>query len=285
MLTPKPEAIRRSAVAGSWYPGTERGLRQTVEGYFSRVDDAEIAGDLLGLISPHAGYAYSGQTAAHAYHQLRGRRFDTVVVMAPSHRARLDDYAVNLEDAYETPLGAVPLDKGLIAELSELVPVQRIHGDEEHSLEIQLPFLQVQLASFALVPILMSSDDPAAARRLAAALAEIVRRRSRADSHVLLVASSDMHHIDNYDEVVRRDRAVVQALAAYDLDSLTQLLMDWRCTVCGRMPILTTLHACKLLGADTVQILHQTNSGDVTGQRALGQYAVGYLAAALLKSD
>jgi AmmeMemoRadiSam system protein B len=239
---------------------------------------------LIGLISPHAGYAYSGQTAAYAYHQLQGLRVDTVVLMGPSHRAWVGDYAVSAEDAYETPLGLVPLDRAFIAELDERVSLQPVRHDAEHSLEIQLPFLQRQLHSFRLVPIMISADDPATARRLASALSEIIRQRSEGGERVLLVASSDMHHIDNYDQVVHRDQLVVDAVAAYDLEALTPLLMDPRCSVCGRMPILAALHAGKALAADAVQVLYHTTSGDVTGQRQPGQYTVGYMAAAIYQT-
>jgi AmmeMemoRadiSam system protein B len=284
MKAPKRQTVRQSVIAGSWYPGTEKKLARTVDEYLSHVEQPPVAGRLLGLISPHAGYTYSGQTAAYAYHQLQGRPVSTVVLMGPSHRAWVGDYAVNEEDAYETPLGLVPLDHDFIDELGARVPLRRVSRDTEHSLEIQLPFLQRQLASFALAPIMMSAEDPAAPRRLAAALVEIIRQRRDENGHILLVASSDLHHIDDYDQVVRRDRAVVDAVAAYDLERLTSLLMAPDCTVCGRLPILTVLHAGKALGAGTVKILHQTNSGDVTGQRWPGQYTVGYMAAAILEA-
>lgn len=284
MTTPYPRTIRRSVIAGSWYPGTEKSLRHAIDDYLSRVQQPLISGRLLGLISPHAGYAYSGQTAAYAYHQLQGRQIETVVLLGPSHRAWIGDYAVSAEDAYETPLGLVPLDREFIADLETRIAIPRVQRDAEHSLEIQLPFLQRQLVTFRLVPIMMGADDPATARRLASALADTIRQREGGTGRILLVASSDLHHIEDYDQVVRRDQQVVQAIAAFDLETLTSLLMSPACTVCGRMPILTVLHAAKELGADSVQVLHHTNSGDVTGQRWPGQYTVGYMAAAVYKS-
>ena len=279
------KTVRHSVIAGTWYPGDGPGLARTVDRYLDRVDQAPVNGELLGLVSPHAGYAYSGQTAAYAYKQLVGRSVNTVVLMGPSHRAWVGDYAVNVEAAYETPLGLVPLDQEFIAELSGRVPLERIRRDVEHSLEIQLPFLQRVLGEFSLVPILMSADDPAVVQRLALALAESIRLRDGGDGRVLLVASSDMHHIENYDEVVRRDQAVVDAIAAYDLESLKAVLMGPRSTVCGRMPILVVLHAARSLGADAVQVLHHTTSGDVSGDRRPGQYTVGYMAAAVYRSQ
>ena len=277
------KTIRHSVIAGSWYPGSEVALARTVDGYLARVDQPPVLGKVLGLIAPHAGYTYSGQTAAYAYKQLAGQQVDTVVLMGPSHRAWVGDYAVSAEDAYETPLGQVPLDGAFIGDLETRLPLQRVRRDAEHSLEIQLPFLQRQLGAFHLVPIMMSADAPAVARELAAALADIIRQGEAQGRRVLLVASSDLHHIENYDEVVHRDQAVVDAVAAYDLERLTTVLVDRRCSVCGRMPILAVLHAAKALGADAAQVLYHTTSGDVAGDRRPGQYTVGYMAAAVYK--
>jgi AmmeMemoRadiSam system protein B len=284
MSTSGSSTIRHSVIAGSWYPGNARSLARTVDDYLAQVDQPLVEGELLGLVSPHAGYAYSGPTAAHAYHQLEGRKVDTVVLLGPSHRAWVGDYAVSTEDAYETPLGVVPLDGEFIAALGEHLHLNRVQRDAEHSLEIQLPFLQRQLGEFRLVPILMSADDPAIARRLATVLVEAIRQTGQESQPTLLVASSDLHHIENYEQVVRRDRAVIEAVAAYDLKSLTSLLMAPQSTVCGRMPILTVLHAARDLGADTARVLRHTNSGDVSGERRPGQYTVGYMAAAIYKS-
>ena len=284
MTASNSQMTRQSVVAGSWYPGSEKALAQTVDRYLANVDQPLVGGDLLGLISPHAGYVYSGQTAAFAYHQLQGQQVDVVVLLGPSHRAWVGDWATSAEDAYQTPLGVVPLEQAFISELVRQVSMRRVQRDAEHSLEIQLPFLQRQLGDFSLVPIMMSADDPAVARRLAAALVEIIRQRAGEGQRTLLVASSDLHHIENYDEVVRRDQRVIDALDAYDLDRLQTVLMSRDSSVCGRVPILTVLHAAGALGADAVDVLHYTNSGQVTGRQTPGQYTVGYVAAAVYRS-
>jgi AmmeMemoRadiSam system protein B len=277
------KGIRHSTKDGTWYPGTKDGLARTVDGYFANVDQALIAGELLGLISPHAGYTYSGQTAAYAYHQLQGRQVDTVVLLGISHRGGVGDYAASAEDAYETPLGLVSLDHVFIDDLADRVFLRRIQGDNEHSLELQLPFLQRQLGEFRLVPIMMRADDLTVAQSLAPALAGSVGKQAAEGKRVLLVASSDLHHIEDYDEVVLRDRQVVDAIAAYDLERLGLLFAARDCSVCGRVPILTVMHAARALGASAAKILHQTNSGDVSGLRSRGQYTVGYVAAALYR--
>ena len=274
--------IRPSAIAGSWYPGTERGLRQTLEGFFAHVPEQPLEGRLLGLIAPHAGYVYSGQTAAYAYKQLAGAAYDTVVVMSPNHRAFWGaDVVVSTATHYETPLGLVELDKPFVDRLAERVELSGVPRDDEHSLEIQLPFLQYVLGDFRLAPVMLNTDRPAAARRLGGTLAELVEASEAA---VLLVASTDLHHIPDYGEVLRRDRAVVEALLSYDMARIEKVLTEPGCSVCGRMPVIALLEAARALGADRVRVLHQTTSGDVTGDRRPGQYTVGYLAAAVVAS-
>jgi AmmeMemoRadiSam system protein B len=284
MTALESQTIRPSVLAGSWYPGNAKGLTSLVDDYLNRVDQPPIEGQIMGLISPHAGYAYSGQTAAYAYRQLQGRQADTVVIMAPSHRAWVGDYAISAEDAYETPLGRVSLDQAFISDLEAQLPIRRIRHDSEHSLEIQLPFLQRQLAEFHLVPVMMSADEPRAAQLLAATLAAIIGQRTKAGKRVLLVASSDLHHMEDYEQVVRHDEPIVNAVAGYDLERLESLLMAPDCSVCGRIPILSAMYAARELGAGSARVLYHTNSGDVTGQRRFGQYTVGYMAAAIYQS-
>ncbi|MFQ6016049.1 MAG: AmmeMemoRadiSam system protein B [Anaerolineae bacterium] len=273
------EKIRRSTIAGSWYPGTADQLARTVDTYLDNVEKEEVEGELVGLISPHAGYAYSGQVAAYAYKQLEDKRLDTVVLMGPSHRAYVGDYAVSAESHYETPLGLIELDRDFIERLRAEIDLPLVERDPEHSLEIQLPFMQRVLGQFRLVPIMMSTDSVEACRTLGQALAKLW-----SEGHTLLVASTDLHHINNYDEVVRRDRAVVEAVESYDLDRITQLLLTPGCSVCGRMPVITLLLAGENLGANAVKVLHYTNSGDVTGNRLPGSYTVGYMAAAIYRA-
>ena len=155
--------IRESVIAGTWYPGSAQALRQTVEGYLARVSPAQASGKVVALVSPHAGYAYSGPTAAHAFAQVRGADYARVVVIGPLHRpirgSRLGVWMTPVEDAYRTPLGDVRLDRSFIAELGQGVPLTAVSGDQEHSLEIELPFLQVALSGTSadglqLVPIM-----------------------------------------------------------------------------------------------------------------------------------
>jgi AmmeMemoRadiSam system protein B len=273
-----PENVRRSVVAGSWYPGTERQLQKTVQGYLDNVEKEKVEGELIGLISPHAGYIYSGQVAAYAYKQLDGASYDVVAVISPMHRVPLGRFAITSAAAYETPLGLVKIDSELVGALEEKVRINRVSHDGEHSLEIQLPFLQVALGDFCLLPVMIGESSFEAGEKLGTALAEVLR-----DKKALVVASTDLHHIENYDEVVRRDKVVVDAIASFDMTRIKKALSPWDCSVCGRIPVYAMLTAARALGANEVRILHHTNSGDVTGTRAPGQYTVGYLAAAVYR--
>ncbi len=272
--------VRSSVIAGQWYPGTAHELRRTIEGFLARVEPTGTLQEVVGLISPHAGYAYSGQTAAYAYSQVRDAPFDVVAVLSPLHRMPLGRFAISSADAYETPLGLVALDKELVGALEQEVRVNRTAYDGEHSLEIQLPFLQVTLGDFSLLPVMIGDPSFQAGEELGVALAHVLDGR-----RALVVASTDLHHIENYQEVVRRDRTVVEAIASFDLPRIKKALSPQDCTVCGRIPVYAVMTAAKMLGADTVKILHHTTSGDVTGNRAPGQYTVGYMAAAVYKGQ
>jgi hypothetical protein len=247
---------------------------------------AELPGQVLALISPHAGYAYSGPTAAHAYAQVRGSpgAYRRVVVMGPLHRpiwgSRLGAFMVPAEDAYHTPLGDVPLDRAFIDALGRQVALTPVRGDQEHSLEIQLPFLQVAVGDFGLVPIMFGEHiaEPGAAARveaLAAALAEL------SGEGTLFVASTDLSHMDQYADVVRTDRRLVELVAAFDVDGLSAALQAEQVQACGATGLVAALKTAQKLGASGAHALAYAASGDVTGDKRPGTYTVGYLAAAV----
>lgn len=272
--------VRPSLIAGQWYAGNASELRKTIEAYFAEVEPTGLPGEPVALISPHAGYDYSGQTAAYAYSQIRGRRYDIVVVISPLHRVPLGRFAVTEADAYQTPLGEVSVDHELVDALGDHVSINRVGYDGEHSLEIQLPFLQVALDPFRLLPVMVGASSFDAGRRLGEGMAQLLE-----GENALLIASTDLHHIDNYREVVRRDQVVVDAVGSFDLDRIRDALSPPDCTVCGRIPVYAVLTAAKALGATGAEVLYHTTSGDVTGMRAPGQYTVGYMAAAAYRSQ
>ena len=281
----KAGGIRQSVIAGSWYPGQPDVLRRTLEGYLADAEKLELEGELKALISPHAGYAYSGPTAAYAYKQLEdGPAFDTVAVLSPSHQAYLGRFAVTRAGYYETPLGLVEVDAELVEALDEEVTLNRVGFDGEHSLEIQLPFLQQVLGAFTLLPVMLGESltndrGLAACRELSEALAKLLR-----DREALIVASTDLSHLYDYNDVVRHDREMVELVGRFDIEGLARALIEGRCHACGGAPVVATLLTAQTLGANQATVLHYTNSSDVTGNRRPGSYIVGYMAAAIYQA-
>ena len=288
-----PKNVRRSMIAGSWYPGTEGQLRKTVQGYLDNVEKEELDGELIGLISPHAGYIYSGQVAAYAYRQLegtslrqpfddaqgkaQGTAYDAVAVISPVHRMFVGRLAVTSAAAYETPLGQVEVDADLVEAVDKEIGLARMPQDNEHSLEIQLPFLQVVLGEFKLLPIMMGDQDLSSCQKLGTALAKVLKGKN-----ALLVASTDLSHFHNYDAAVRLDEIVLERVRAYNPEGLAKDLERRKCEACGGGPVIAVMLAAQELGANKAKVLKYMNSGDVTGDHS---QVVGYMAAALYRAE
>jgi len=270
--------VRATAVAGMFYPGDAGQLAADVDGYLDAAGTGEFDG-VVGLVSPHAGYMYSGAVAGKAYAAVRGVDYTTVVVIAPSHRFPLRGVSVYGGDGYATPLGVVRVDRELADAISE--PDQgfgyepRAHK-EEHSLEVQVPFLQRALGDFEIVPIIMGDQRESTARRLAARIAEAVRAAS--EKRVLLVASTDLSHYHTHDEAVELDSRVISAVEDYDPERLLAALASGACEACGGGPAATVMMAARHLGAGKSTVVGYATSGDVTGDRS---QVVGYMAAVL----
>jgi len=277
---PTSANVRRSVIAGSWYPADPRRLRAMVDGFLGDVPPQPLEGDLLGLIAPHAGYMYSGQVAAYAYAQLRDRPFARVVVVSPVHRVYAGRFAVTDKAYYETPLGLVAVDEDAIGRLERHVRLNRVSSDMEHSLEIQLPFLQRVLGDFRLTPIMMGDQDWDSITELGQALSKAIA--SGESDEVLLVASTDLSHFHPYDVAVQLDQHVLDRIVAYDPHGLATALAARKCEACGGGPVAAVMVAAQHLGANRAVLLKYLNSGDVTGDRSS---VVGYASAALLRTQ
>ena len=275
--------VRKSIIAGSWYPGDKARLAADLGKYLDAAKAQPGKAELLGVVVPHAGYQYSGPVAASAYKNLIGRKIRTVVMVGPSHRAYFSGAAVYASGAWETPLGRVPVDTALAQKIigrdtAYIHDLPAAHA-EEHSLEIHLPFLQAVLApGFSIVPVMLFDHSLAACERLAQAVAEAVKGRD----DVLLLASSDLSHYHPDAQAKKLDKLVVDAVAAYDPEKLAADLAFEKCEACGGGPIVAVMQACRFLGADTAAVYDYRTSGDVVGDR--GQ-VVGYLAAGLYASQ
>lgn len=271
------ERIREPSVAGTFYPAERAVLTREVDALLSRVEPVNLEGELYGLISPHAGYVYSGFTAANGYKLLEGKSVDTVVIISPSHREYFKGISVYSGSAYRTPLGVLPVDEALRSELTkdgEIVSSLAGHR-EEHAVEVQLPFLQRVLKEFRILPIVMGDQRREFCMFLGDKLASVLEGKN-----FFLVASSDLSHYYPYDVACRLDRIVIDQVKEFDAEGLLEDLETQRAEACGGGPMVAMLLAAKKLGANTTKILHYCNSGDVTGDR---DGVVGYLSAAVVR--
>jgi MEMO1 family protein len=269
--------VRRAAVAGSWYPGVAGRIVAEVESYLSEATPRDVAGRLVGLICPHAGLRYSGPVAAHGFAVLRGREVGTVVLVGPSHRAAFRGSAVYARGCFETPLGRVPVDQELAQALVASNPLVSDAPQphlQEHSLEMQLPFLQHLVPGLRIVPVVMGDQSRAAVEGLAAAL--IVATPGR---DVLLLASSDLSHFNPAPVAHRLDAEVVADVERYAPDQLMARLEATPEHACGGGPIVVVMKAARALGANRATVLRYGDSGDV-GERDK-THVVGYLSAVL----
>ncbi len=271
---------RKSLIAGSWYPGNPGRLRGDIEKYLDNVPALMSDERVIAIVSPHAGYTYSGQVAAHAYKRITGQKFDAVVVIGPSHRAFFTGASIYDRGGYETPLGIVPVDIEMAERIGSQSRMISFHPDahrQEHSVEIQLPFLQVALGEFSFVPIVMGMQDEKTCRELAGAIAEALKGRK-----ALIVGSSDLSHFKGYDATVKMDSRVLDRMKKLDSEGLLRDLRKGSCEACGGGPIAVTIMAAEQLGADGSSVLDYANSGDVTGDRSS---VVGYAAAVFYQTD
>lgn len=272
----KATDIRKAAVAGMFYPGEKQALKQQIDQLLSSASSKRVDGKILGIISPHAGYVYSGPVAAEAFNQLRGKQYDVVVVIAPSHREYIAGVSIFNGSAYETPLGSVPIEFDLANKMidSDEKIISSFAGHhQEHSLEVQLPFLQSVLVEFKLIPIVMGEQDYDICKTLGITLSNVLK-----EYNALIVGSSDLSHFHSYSEAERLDSIIVDHINHFDDEALAQDLKSGTCEACGGGPMISTMIACKQLGANKMSVLKYMNSGDITGDR---HEVVGYLSAAI----
>jgi AmmeMemoRadiSam system protein B/AmmeMemoRadiSam system protein A len=277
--------VRPAARAGQFYPYSAIELREQVRLCLSKAGGTVPGGEILGIWVPHAGYDYSGTVAAAAYRLVSGRKYDAVLVIGPSHYRAFRGAAIGDWDSISTPLGRVAVDRGLVRALVSADPwITVVPGidDEEHSVEVQLPFIQTVLPGVPVVMMLVGDVPHEQARRIARATASAcVGRR------VLLVASSDMSHFPSAPDAGRSDGEVLEAVAKYDTKrilaleagSRTRGLRNLDCALCGSGALVTVMLAAEAMGADRAVQLAYANSGEITGDV---ERVVGYGAAAFV---
>lgn len=269
--------LRKAAVAGTWYPGTAPALAAEVDRHLAAADlgGADLTGDLLALVAPHAGLMYSGPVAAHAYRLLRGRAFDVVVLVGPSHFLAFEGVSIYASGGFETPFGVAPIDAACASAIAAATPL--VHDRptahaREHSLEMQLPFLAHLAPAVPIVPLVMGHQTAATASALGEALATALRGR-----RALLVASTDLSHYHDATTAAALDAVVIDSVSRFDPDGLQRALDARPDHACGGGPTVAVMRAAQHAGARDAVVLKYADSGDVSGDKSA---VVGYLAAA-----
>lgn len=274
--------IRPSPIAGTWYEGDPVRLARAVDAYLDAAHVPALDGETVAVIAPHAGHRYSGPVAGYAFAALRGRTFERVAVVSPFHNFDVHPLLVAAHSAYSTPLGEIAVDKESLLELDVILKSELGFGltpiarDREHSLEIELPFLQRALTGgFSLIPVMIRGQEPAVARGLGLALAQVLK-----DKNALLVASTDLSHFYDQQTANRLDAEMLKRFESFQPEKIFEAERTGKGFACGHAAVAAVLHAARELGADRVQVLHYATSGDVTGDFS---QVVGYGAAVVLK--
>jgi MEMO1 family protein len=272
--------IRPAAVAGTWYPGTRGALERDVDRYLSTAAHA-AHGTITAIISPHAGLMFSGPVAAYAYKAVSGADYDVAVLVGPSHYVGFDGVALYPEGGFESPLGVAYIDDESAQALGTSSIVQSLPAAHrrEHSLEMQLPFLQRVLPTVKIVPLLMGYQTRETITSLASVLSSAFKGR-----RALLIASTDLSHYFDAKTAAALDSRVQDAVSAFKPDALLELFEQYpehergRYVACGGGPAISVLMAARMLGARDARVLKYAHSGEISGDY---DAVVGYLAAAV----
>jgi AmmeMemoRadiSam system protein B len=262
---------RPPAVAGQFYEGSAAGLRQQVQRCLDENPKVDAKRRFIGAVVPHAGLMYSGHVAAAFYGMAElPKRF---IILCPNHTGLGHFAAINREGDWRTPLGSVPVDTQLA---DALISKTKLLGDDwrahsrEHSLEVQLPFLQQLVGSFTFVPVCLAAPRYSFCEEIGAAIADVI-----GDEPIGIVASSDLNHYENQEATLRKDQRAIDAVLALDPEQLWRVVDEEDISMCGFIPTTTMLIAAKRLGATNAQLIKHATSGDINGDYS---HVVGYAA-------
>lgn len=269
------QEIKKPNVKGAFYPDSPEELSQMIDGLFLAALPEPEEGRIIALISPHAGYVFSGPVAAYGYKSIKNRNYKTVIIVGPSHYYGFKGISVYPQGVFQTPLGDVEIDAEFASKLIDLtknirfIP-QAFH--KEHSIEVQIPFLQKALSDFKIVPIIIGDVDFSLCQDLAMRLVSAIGNRK----DVIIIASTDMYHGYDFEEAQVIDRFTLSILEKMDPRVLYEKLREGTIQLCGGSSVVVTMLTAKNLGHNKLKILKYTNSAEVTMRKTKGIWTVGY---------
>lgn len=272
---------RPSPIAGTWYTSDPVTLSGQIDAFLdnAKISDGEFSGHLVGIVSPHAGHRYSGRTAGYAYRLVQDQPRKMAVILSPFHQYNSGDFLTTFHTAYETPLGKVNIEVKCLLDLDEKLRQQgsslsQVANDEEHALEIQLPFLQrAWKQEFILLPVMIRTHDKGQIHAFSNALYEVIK-----DEDFLLVASTDLSHFYPLDHAEVLDAEMLKRIKAFDPEAVLNAEAEGSASACGASSVAAMLWTARLAGGDSVHILNYSTSADSTGDLSS---VVGYGAAAV----
>lgn len=262
--------IRHPIVAGQFYPAQASRLSRMISGM---VDEQAEKEDVIGVVSPHAGYQYSGPVTAAAISRIKLK--DTFVILGPNHTGMGKALSIMTGGSWETPLGSIEIDTELAGQI--LTASRYLEEDDkahqyEHSIEVQIPFLQYFSKDFRIVPVAFSYHSPAAYKDIGRAIARAVKGTEKG---VVIIASSDMTHYEPQESARQKDNKAIEAILDLDEDELLRRVDEFGISMCGYAPTVALITAAKALGATRADLVRYQTSGDVTGDYSS---VVGYAA-------
>jgi hypothetical protein len=274
-------AVKEPAVAGSFYPADSKKLAADLDGYLAQPGEAGDEGRLLAIVAPHAGYIYSGGVAGYSYAKLNGKDIRRVILLGPTHYAAIKGAVIYPGSGMKTPLGVVRIDESLARSLADEKAGVRLAAEpfeREHSLEVQLPFLQRSLKDFSIVPILIGRMTAESYKHLGDKIATLLKN----DASALLVISTDLSHYHDTATASGMDKKILDAIERLSGGDLERLLASGEGEACGGGPVLYGMAAARGAGATEARLYKYADSGDVSGDR---KKVVGYGALGFYKKE
>jgi AmmeMemoRadiSam system protein B len=270
--------VRTPAVAGMFYPKEKNELKNTIHDCFvhpfgpGKIPPTSDNEKILGIVSPHAGYMYSGPVATNSFYSISSQKPELVIITGPNHYGIGCNVAVMKEGLWKTPLGEVEVDSECAIEINKIfkeIELDFFSHTRDHSLEVQIPMLQeIYSHKFKILPIILINQDYQTAKKVGVAIAKIAKMRK-----TMIVGSSDFTHYEENNFAYKQDSALIEPILNLDLDEFYRVLQEKQVSACGYGAIASTMMACKELGAKKGRLLKYATSGDVTGDK---NSVVGY---------
>jgi MEMO1 family protein len=274
--------VRRPAVSGMFYPDSPVTLRKDIETYLRHAVVPDPEENVVGIISPHAGYVYSGQVAAYGFRMIARKHYDTVILIGPSHRAYFEGVALWDRGSFETPLGRTDIDEEIAQEIVNIGGIIKPNMDGhagEHSLEVQLPFLQFVLDDFKIIPLIMGMQTNSVCMELVGSVAKVLQA---SEKNFLVLGSTDLSHYYPHAKAKKLDDVIVGRLNTFNIPGLMEDVETGKTEACGAGPIIATMMLSGRLGADHGRVLRYADSGDVSGDK---NGVVGYVSAVFCRKQ